>query len=71
MARKILQVSFNMDDEFERKLHEYATDKVFSKYVKRLIDHDMNNVNVNHNHQVIDLSEDNKPKVRKNPKSFL
>jgi len=41
--REIGQVSFNMTDDFERGLWEHAVKKGFSKYVKRLIDRDMNN----------------------------
>lgn len=35
-------VSFNMDDPYERELYEFAKkrDKIFSRYVKRLIDYD-------------------------------
>lgn len=40
MTRKIQPVSFNLEDIYERKLHEYALtqNKYFSKYVKWLID---------------------------------
>lgn len=42
MTRKIQPVSFNLEDIYERKLHEYALEqnKYFSKYVKWLIDKD-------------------------------
>ncbi|MCG7346404.1 hypothetical protein MHZ92_20060 [Sporosarcina sp. ACRSL] len=35
-------VSFNLDNDYERGLHEFAMeqDKYFSKYVKRLIEKD-------------------------------
>lgn len=38
--RIIKPVSFNVNDEYERRLFEYATDKergMFSRYIKRLI----------------------------------
>lgn len=42
MTRKIQPISFNLEDSYERKLHEYAIaqQKYFSKYVKWLIDKD-------------------------------
>ena len=42
MKRKIQPISFNLDDVYERKLHEYALEqsKYFSKYVKLLIEKD-------------------------------
>jgi hypothetical protein len=43
--RKIQPVSFSLSDPFEEELYQYATDSVahgaFSKYVKRLIQRDM------------------------------
>jgi len=43
--RKVKQVSFNLAEEHERKLFEHAEKQVFSKYVKRLIDRDLNGGN--------------------------
>ncbi|MCM3637723.1 hypothetical protein M3152_08310 [Sporosarcina luteola] len=42
MTRKIQPVSFNLDNDYENDLHEFAMeqDKYFSKYVKRLIERD-------------------------------
>ncbi|WP_252503302.1 hypothetical protein [Sporosarcina sp. Marseille-Q4943] len=42
MTRKIQPVSFNMENEYENGLYEFAMeqDKYFSKYVKRLIEKD-------------------------------
>jgi hypothetical protein len=41
MARKIVSVSFSLDDPFEKELYEYVLTKgVFSRYIKRLIDKD-------------------------------
>jgi hypothetical protein len=43
--RKIQPVSFSLSDPFEEELYKYATNSVdhgaFSKYVKRLIQRDM------------------------------
>lgn len=40
--RKIQPVSFSLTDPFESKLYQYATNNgAFSKYVKRLIQRDM------------------------------
>lgn len=39
--RKVQPVSFNLDDPYEKELLDHATDsKIFSKYVKRLIQAD-------------------------------
>lgn len=39
--RKVEPVSFNLDDPFEKRLHEHAKAHTFSTYVKRLIQRDM------------------------------
>ena len=41
-VRKVQPVSFNLANEYESELHEFALqqDKYFSKYVKRLIERD-------------------------------
>lgn len=42
MNRILPTVSFNLDNDYERELHEFAReqDKYFSKYIKRLIEKD-------------------------------
>ncbi len=44
MSRKICPVSFNLDDKYEKSLYDHASQFKFSKYVKRLIDKDKNNL---------------------------
>lgn len=42
--RRVRQVSFNLEDDFENKLHAYADAQgAFSKYIKRLITRDYEN----------------------------
>lgn len=40
--RKVRPVSFNLDDLHEKRLLDHANQYIFSKYVKRLIERDMN-----------------------------
>lgn len=43
--RKVQPVSFNLDDNYESQLYMYATNNgAFSKYIKRLIQRDMERV---------------------------
>ena len=39
--RKVEPTSFNLDDPFEKRLHDHAKQFTFSTYVKRLIQRDM------------------------------
>lgn len=74
MARKICPVSFNLDDNYERDLFHYASQcKYFSKYVKRLIDRDMNGQTLptQNNVPVIDLSNEEISERNANPQSFM
>lgn len=42
MSRVVTSISFNLENDYERGLYEYAKgrDQFFGKYVKRLIDRD-------------------------------
>lgn len=45
--RKLQPVSFNLDDPFEVQLLNYAKEKNFSRYVKRLIQRDKEGAPIN------------------------
>ncbi len=66
--RKVKQVSFNLAEEHERKLFEHTEERVFSKYVKRLIDRDINGGSTN-----IAPQEEapNEGEIKHNPNTFI
>lgn len=75
MAKRVIQpVSFNVEDDYERKLHEYALSqgKFFSRYIKRLIEKDREGVPVVTAQPVAvaKVKDDNK-KTKKLVKDFL
>ncbi|WP_129692301.1 hypothetical protein [Gottfriedia acidiceleris] len=48
MARIVKGVSFNSDDEFDMELLAYIENKgMFSKVIKRLIEKELNGININ------------------------
>ncbi len=68
--RKVKQVSFSLDDDFERKLYEHADAQIFSKYVKRLIDRDLNgSQDVEKAPQITEAPKE--MGIRRNPDTFI